>query len=190
MQVAFCAQVLPAPHVSHPDAALLLVGGHLLSLGYFWEEVRIKGGAYGGGCGYQGFDQEWFMFSYRDPWVKRTLDTFAALREHVAQSAWTRTDIDRAIIGTAKEGERPIRPGEATGAALGRYLCGDTPERREERYAAILRATPEGVKRAMLELLDRNMARGGVCVVSSREKLEQGNREMPAAPLAIEDILK
>ena len=52
MDVAYCTMVMPAPHLSHPDAALLAVGGRLLSLGYVLEEVRFKGTAYGGGCGY------------------------------------------------------------------------------------------------------------------------------------------
>ena len=190
MEVAFCAQILPAPHQSHPDAALLTVAGRLLSLGYMWEEVRIKGGAYGGGCGYNGIERTWHLYSYRDPWVKKTLDVFTGLRAHVEKSKWTRTEIDRAIIGTAKEGERPIRPGAATGTALWRHISGDTPERREARHAAILRATPQEVKRAVLDLLTQNAPRAGVCVVSSREKLEAANKEMPQSPLAIEDIMK
>jgi hypothetical protein len=190
MEVAYCTHVFPAPHLSSPDAPLLMVASHLLSLGYFWEEVRIKGGAYGGGCGYNGLERNWYLYSYRDPWVKRTLDIFGALLSHVRTADWTRADIDRAIIGTAKEGERPIRPGAATGTALWRCVAGETRELREARHAAILRATPAEVKRAVLEMLERDYARGGTCVVSSREKLEQGNREMPGAGLAIEDILK
>jgi Zn-dependent M16 (insulinase) family peptidase len=99
-------------------------------------------------------------------------------------------EIDRAIIGSAKHAERPIRPGEATGTALRRHLRGDSPQRREERYARLLRAKPDEVKRVLLEELEQNEAAAAVCVVSSREKLEQANREMPGRELAIEDILK
>lgn len=188
--VSFCGQMIPAPHISHPDSPLLSVASRLLSLGYMWEEVRIKGGAYGGGCGYTGTESVWQFYSYRDPWVKKTLDTFARLRDYVQNADWTQEEIDRAIIGTAKTAERPIRPEAGTGAALWRHICGDTPERRFERYIGIIGATPAEVKRAMLDLFDKSFEKGGVCVLAGREMLENGNKEMADAPLAIENVMK
>lgn len=190
MEVAFCTQVIPAPHTSHPDTGLLAVASQILSLDYLMEEVRVKGGAYGGRCGHDGLDQTWRFYSYRDPWVNRTLDVFKNTIDYVQRTDWSQADIDRAIIGTAKSGERPIRPEEATGVALSRYLLGDTPELREERHAAILRATPTETKRAVVDLLQANMTKGGICVVSSREKLQNANTERPDEALAIEDILQ
>ena len=155
-----------------------------------WEEVRIKGGAYGGGCGYAGTESAWQFYSYRDPWVKRTLDTFRRLIDYVRGANWSQEEIDRAIIGTAKTAERPIRPEAATGAALWRHISGDTPERRHRRYKGIVEATPGALKRALLALLEKNFDRGGICVLSGREKLESANQEMAEAPLAIEDVMK
>nr|MDQ2731474.1 hypothetical protein [Armatimonadota bacterium] len=190
MEVAFCTQVIPAPHTSHPDTALLSVAGQILSLDYLMEEVRVKGGAYGGRCGHDGLDKTWRFYSYRDPWVNRTLDVFKNTIDYVHRAVWSQADIDRAIIGTAKSGERPVRPEEATGVALSRYLLGDTPELREERHAAILRATPAETRRAVLDLLEANMSKGGICVVSSQEKLRNANTERPDEALTIEDILQ
>jgi Zn-dependent M16 (insulinase) family peptidase len=190
MDVAYCTKVLPAPHLSHPDAPLLAVGGRLVGMGYVLEEVRFKGTAYGGGCGYNGQGQSFGFYSYRDPWVKRTLDVFHGALDYVRTADWTQTDVDRAIIGTAKEAERPIRPGEATGSALWRYLSGDTPELREARHAGLLAATVSQVKRATAELFEKNQDQAGVCVVSSRTKLETANQELGAAPLAIEEIFE
>ena len=189
MDVAYCVQAMSAPHVSHTDAPLLSVASRLLSLGYCWEEIRVKGGAYGGGCRFSGWERTFYLSSYRDPAVKRTLDVYSGLRDYIARTDWSQTDVDRAIIGTAKEGERPFRPGSATGGALWRYLCGDTVALRESRHAAVLRATPKEIKRALLELLDANLSQASVCVVSSREKLEKANKDMPNTPLAVEDII-
>jgi Zn-dependent M16 (insulinase) family peptidase len=186
--VAFCTQVLPAPHRSHPDAPLLQVAGRMLSLGYIWDEVRIKGGAYGGGCGYDGSRRAWYFFSYRDPWINRTLQIFDGLTTHVRQAEWTQAEIDRAIIGTAKNGERPIRPSEATGQALWRHVAGETIEFRERQHTAILCATPREIKRAMLEQLEANSSGSSVCVFASREKLENANKENAEAPLAVQDL--
>jgi hypothetical protein len=189
MDVAYCTMVMPAPHLSHPDAALLAVGGRLLSLGYVLEEVRFKGTAYGGGCGYNGTSQQWTFHSYRDPWINRTLDVYAAATQFIRDADWTQADVDRAIIGTAKEAERPIRPSWATGTALWRHLNGDTPQRRQTRHAAILAAKLPDIRRALIDQLESNFPRAAVCVVSSRQKLEEANQQRPEAPLALRNIL-
>jgi presequence protease len=187
MEVAFCTQVLQAPNLAQPDAPLIMVGARLVGMSYALEEIRFKGAAYGGGATYDG--THWRFYSYRDPWVTRTLEVFRKSLDYVRTAEWSQGDVDRAIIGTAKEGERPIRPGEATATALTRHLTGDTPQRREQRHAGVLAATPAAVRQATQRLLEQNMDSGGVCVVSSREKLEQANKELGDRGLTIEDIL-
>jgi presequence protease len=189
MNVAYCAMVLPAPPIWHADAPILAVGNRLVSFDYILEEVRFKGTAYGGHCSYSANLGTWDFYSYRDPWIHRTLNVYNATTDFVRRANWSQAEVDRAIIGTAKEFERPIRPGEATGNALWRYLCADTIERREARHAAMLRATPAALKKALLEVFEAGFPKAAVCVVSSREKLEEANRQHPEAALEIEDIL-
>ncbi len=182
MQVAFCSRMIPAPHISDARAPLLSVGARLVSLDYVLDEIRFKGTAYGGGSGYSGSTRSWNFYSYRDPHVKRTLEVFDRTIDYVRQADWTQSAVDRAIIGTAKNAERPIRPAEATNQALIRHLMGETRELRERFHTALLSATAEQVKQATLEHLEMNYPAGSTCVVSSREKLAE-------APLTVEDIL-
>jgi len=188
IQIAHCAHVMPAPHYSHPDSTLLSIGAHILRLDYIMSEIRFKGNAYGAWFTYSPFDANLYQASYRDPHVARTLNVFAQTVDYVKQVEWTQTDIDRAIIATAKNAEKPIRPSQAASGALSQHLNGQTREMREERYAQLRRATPAEVKRALLQLLEENRDKAAVCVVSSREKLEAANREL-AEPLVIEEIL-
>jgi presequence protease len=190
MNVAYCGMSMPTKHISDPDAPRLAVAARLLGLGYVLEEVRFKGTAYGGGCTYNGTGSAWTFHSYRDPWVNRTLDVYSGALQYVKSANWSQEDVDRAIIGTAKEGERPIRPPQATGTALWRYLTGDTPERREARHNTMLGITLADVKRVLVEQLERNEPRAAVCVVSSRQKLEEANSQRPEKTLEIRDILK
>jgi len=189
IQVAHCARIFPAPHFSHPDEALLRLGTRLISLEYILNEIRFKGNAYGAWFGYNSIRSKMQLGSYSDPHVVRTLQAFDNVVDYVQKANWTQTDVDRAIIGSAKHAERPIRPEGATGLALHRHLTGHSPELREERYLKILSATAGEVKRAMLEQLNSNFSRSAVCVVSNREKLEEANRQMPGKALEIEDIL-
>jgi presequence protease len=190
MNVAYCTSAMPAPHMTHPDAPLLVVASRLLSLSYVLEEVRFKGTAYGGGCGYNAAAQTFSFHSYRDPWVNRTLDVYAGALDYVGKADWSQGDVDRSIIGSAKEGERPIRPPQASSTALWRYLVGDTPERREARHTAMLGVTLADVKRVLTEQFEAHAGEAAVCVVSSREKLEEANKQRPDKPLQIEDILQ
>jgi hypothetical protein len=189
MNVAYCTMAMPARHISHPDGPRLAVACRLLSLGYVLEEVRFKGTAYGGGCAYNGAAGLWTFHSYRDPWVNRTLDVYSGALNYVRTADWSRADVDRSIIGTAKEGERPIRPPQATGTALWRYLTGETPQRRDERHSTMLGVTLSDVRRLLIEQLEDNAKSAAVCVVSSRQKLEEANAQRPEQVLQIRDIL-
>ena len=188
IQIAHCAHVMPAPHYSHPDSTLLTIGTHLVRMDYILSEIRFKGNAYGARLSYSPFDAALYQSSYRDPHVARTINVFEQTVGYIKQIEWTQTDIDRAIIATAKGAEKPIRPSQAAGDALSYHLTGQTREMREERYAQLRRATPTEVKRALLQLFEENQENAAVCVVSSREKLEEANIELER-PLDIEDIL-
>ena len=162
----------------------------MVRLDYIMNEIRFKGNAYGAWFTYSPLGRTLYLGSYSDPHISRTLQVFNGVTDFVHGTQWTQTDIDRAIIATAKNYEQPIRPNEATSDALHRHLTGQTPEKREERYARLKSGTPQSVKRALLGLLESNLNQGAVCVVSSREKLEAANQEMSDNPLAIEDILQ
>ncbi len=188
LQVAYSAQVFPAPAYAHPDSPLLTVGAHLLTVEYVRPEIRFRGTAYGGSCSYDALGGDMSLLSWQDPHVARTLQVFAAVRDYVVGAGWTQTDVDRAIISTLKEGERPIRPAEATGSALQRHIAGLTPEMRDARHQAMLGAKPESVEQALLAVLEAGLPRSAVCVVASRRMLEEGNRALGTAPLEITDM--
>lgn len=188
VQVAYCAQVLPAPRYADAEAAALAVGCHILRFDYLLSEVRLKGNAYGAWATYQPLNGFLQLASYRDPHVTRTLDVFARTPEFVRAAAWTQADIDRAIIGVAKTEERPIRPGDATGDALSRHMTGITDERREARFARLRAVTPAAVKQVLERVLDTGLAGAPVCVVAGREKLEAANRELGDKALAIAEV--
>lgn len=188
MQVAYCVMQMPAPHVSHPDEPLLAVGSRLVNMDHVLTQVRFKGNAYGAWLRHESLASTLEFGSYRDPNIKETLDVYKQTPDYIKQAQWSQTDIDRTIIGTAKSDERPIRPAEATGTALTRHLLGITPELRETRFARLKSATPQDIKRALLNVLETQMKDAAVCVVSSREKLEAANQSLGDSALEIKDI--
>ena len=189
IQVAHCTQMMPAPHYSHPDSILLTIGSHILTFDYMLPEIRFKGNAYIGTFTYNPFESLIYQGSHFDPHVARTLNVFAQTVDYVKQVEWTQSDIDKAIIATASDYQKTIRPGQALTDALTHHLTGQTREIIEERYAQLRRATPKAVKRALLQTLEENRDKASICVVASREKLETENQKM-TQPLHIENIFE
>ena len=187
IQIAHCTQMIPAPHYSHPDSALLTTGSHILGNDYMLPEIRFKGNAYGFYFSYNPFESLIYQGSQFDPHVARTLDVFARTVDYVKQTEWTQTDIDRAIIAKSTDYQKTVRPSQAAADALTHHLTGQTREMVEEKYAELRRATPKEVKRAMLETLEEGRDKTSICVVASREKLETENQKM-AQPLHIETL--
>ncbi|MDE0682906.1 MAG: hypothetical protein OXI63_08335, partial [Candidatus Poribacteria bacterium] len=189
IQVAHCTQMIPAPHYSHSDSALLTIGSHILTFDYMLPEIRLKGNAYGFNCAYNPFESMLHQGSQFDPHVARTLNVFAQTVDYVKQTEWTQTDIDRAIIAKSTDYQKTVRPSQASTDALTDHLTGQTHEMFEEKYAELRRATPKQVKRAMLETLEEGRDKSSICVIASREKLETENQKM-AQSLHIENVFE
>jgi Zn-dependent M16 (insulinase) family peptidase len=189
IQVAHCAQAMAAPRLGHPDSAALAIGAHLVRFEYLLSEIRLKGNAYGAAMSYNPLAGTLFLTSFRDPHITRTLDIFAGTPQFARAAPWTQADVDRAIIGVAKQDERPLRPGEATGEALTRHLTGMSTEVRNRYHAARLEVTPVAARQALLSVLEAGLATGPVCVVADRGKLEEANTTAKAGQIEITDVV-
>lgn len=188
--VADCCKAIAAPPLDAPEGSLLRVGYHLLKYDHLLPQIRLKGNAYGAFVAYNDALGFIAQSSYRDPNIHPTLHTFDGARGFIAAQNWTKTQTDRAIIGVAKDAVAPIRPGPATAQSLERHLRGITPDLRQRQHESLLAATPEKVKEAMLRHLESGEARAGICVLASREKLEEANPTLPPnRTLAIRNLI-
>ena len=117
IQIAHCTQAMPAPHYSHPDSILLTIGSHILTFDYMLPEIRLKGNAYGAYFTYNPFDAVLYQASQFDPHVARSLNVFTQIADYIKQIEWTQTDIDKAIIATASDYQKTVRPSQAANDA-------------------------------------------------------------------------
>jgi presequence protease len=189
LNVAYCVKAMPGFLAGDPLWPVFRVGLHMVSMDYLLPEIRFKGNAYGAGATHDDGSGLLCFYSYSDPRIVETLDVFEGVQRFVQDADWNQEDINRAIIGCARDAEKPIRPGEATGQALARHVRGVTPALRERQYAAMLRATPASVKQTLLEQFELRLPRAAWCVVSAREKLDAANAALGCAPLRISDLL-
>lgn len=187
--VAFVAMAFPAVGAAHKGAPALLLLSVQLSLGYLWEEIRTKGGAYGARAAYSPQDGVFSLSSYRDPFIKETLDVYTRITNHIAHKMdLTPGAVEQGIIGTVKTIDHPIRPGQAVGIALARHLSGQTPEFRKDFRQRLLSLSGEEIRQAGLEVLASALKDAPVCVIASRERLAAAGRALGQDALAITDL--
>ena len=171
-QVNFCARAYRVVPPSHEDAPALAVLGGFLRNGFLHTAIRERGGAYGGGAGYDGDSACFRFFSYRDPRLHDTLEDFDRSLQWLHEHAHPAHTVEEAILGVISGIDRPSSPaGEAKKAFHGALFGRDATHRRRFRKA-VLQVTLEQLQAVAARHLDP--ARASTAVVSNAGKLDAG----------------
>ena len=78
----------------------------ILNLEYLWNEVRVKGGAYGSGCTFQQ-NGICYFYSYRDPNLKETYQIYNELWKKIENFDASDRDMTKYILGTINRLNQP-----------------------------------------------------------------------------------
>lgn len=117
----------PGVNYEHEDYAKLKVLSTVVSYNYLHPEIREKGGAYGGGL--KSGDSISF-YSYRDPNIEATLNTFSNTVNWIKDGkGYNDTDIEEAKISILGGLDSPIVPSKK-GTAF--FSQGITDEMRQK----------------------------------------------------------
>ena len=143
----------------------------ILSLGYYWNRIRVQGGAYGAGLQMDRTGNV-FSYSFRDPTPAKTLtadaDASAFLREFIENGE----KLDGYIISALNELNPLLSPRDKGALADARILTGYTKEESERIRKEVLNTTPKQLA-ACGEWLDRFAAEGTICVTAHTDALKQ-----------------
>jgi Zn-dependent M16 (insulinase) family peptidase len=129
LQIGFAAMTLAASPVNTRAHAAELVLTHQLSTGPLWEDIRMKGGAYGAFADTDGIEGIFTMSTYRDPNPLRSLGSFRSALSGASLQPEGDT-LDKAIIGTYAREVRPRSPAERGAFDFIRFLYGLNDEQR------------------------------------------------------------
>ncbi|MCL2558199.1 MAG: insulinase family protein, partial [Treponema sp.] len=128
LQVGFAAMALPASAFDSDAQAGETALAHHLSNGALWEDIRMKGGAYGVGASNDSLEGIFSFSTYRDPEPLRSLDSFLdALkkpRRAFGSAGLTESDLEKTIIGCYARSTRPRSPAEKGCMDFMRFLYG------------------------------------------------------------------
>ncbi|MCG2633669.1 MAG: insulinase family protein [Gammaproteobacteria bacterium] len=170
-QVNFCAKAYPAVPYSHQDAPPLGVLGGLLRNGYLHTAIREKGGAYGGGAGYDSDAGAFRFYSYRDPRLSETLEDFDRALEWLQQTNHPNRLVDEAILGVISGIDKPSSPAGEAQQAFHLARHGRTPEVRRAFRNRVLDTSMADLQRVANTYLDP--VRASIGVVSNEQQLDR-----------------
>lgn len=142
----------------------------ILTLDYLWNEVRVKGGAYGTSFFFSD-GGDFGTASYRDPAVASTLARYAAipkyLREFIASG-----DVTKYIISTMAGIDRPLSAKQKGTVSDGRYFSKISKEQRTRARAEIL-STQTSDLSVYANLLENRLPTAPIVAIGNREKLAE-----------------
>ena len=126
------------PYASSLQAAEL-VFSHQLSTGDLWEDIRMKGGAYGAFAHPDHLERSFSFSTYRDPNPLRSLEAFSSIVKDLKNTkAKDDLSLDKAIIGTYSRETRPRAPAEKSISGFLRFLYGIEDSHRLRRLKDII----------------------------------------------------
>jgi Zn-dependent M16 (insulinase) family peptidase len=163
------------------------VATKLLNTSYIWDKVRVQGGAYGGGSGYDRSTGYYGFSSYRDPNLTGTLKIYDGAGAFLRSTPFDRVAIERAIIGTISDVDGYQLPDAKGWTAMIRHLTGVTDAYRQQIREEIL-AADTGSLHAFAAAADAVRDHGQITVIGSADAITAANKELDA-PLEITSVL-
>ena len=141
----------------------------VMSYEYLWHNIREVGGAYG--TGMLSSDGVEYMYTYRDPHVKESYETFAKGPAELAAREYTEKDLNDFIVGTVAKLDTPRKPRAEARELDRRYFCGITGEMMAADRKALCAVDAALLKEQAAEL-SAAMANGVRVAFGSKDAVE------------------
>ena len=146
------------------------VATRALSYDYLWNEVRVKGGAYG--CGFRRTSEGLRAFwSFRDPAVDATLARYDGAAGWLAAWDGSPEELEGYIVATVAAHDAPVKPRQLARRQDVARFGGKAAGWRDAVRAEELAATADDLRALAAALADEGAPRG-VCVFGGRDAVE------------------
>ena len=158
-----------------------MVAARALSYDYLWNEVRVKGGAYGTGFQAKANSSTCF-YSYRDPHLDETLQRFAGSVEYLESVDFGADELEGYVVATTAGIDQPQKARALIRRQDGEWLVGRDPESRTRIRDGVVGTTLQDL-RSLSEPLRGVLGKQAVCVFGNRDIIAQSAAASTPDPL-------
>jgi len=151
LQIGFAAMTLRAAPYDTPAQTAETVLAHQLSTGALWEDIRMKGGAYGASASSDSLERCFSLSTYRDPNPLRSLNSFSAILKTNNITA-ENDGLEKIIIGCYSRETRPRSPAEKGIADFLRFISRIENDYRRRRLQRLIAVSAADISAALGEL--------------------------------------
>lgn len=142
----------------------------ILGYEYLWNNVRVKGGAYGCMCNFGRTGDSYFV-SYRDPNLANTIEIYEKAAEFIATFEGDERTITKFIIGAIGEMDTPLNPSAKGSRSLSAYLSKLPITEVQKERNEVLDVTRKEIQR-LSQYITAFLADEYICVVGNEEQIK------------------
>lgn len=143
----------------------------ILSYDYLWNNIRVKGGAYGCSAGFQRRGNVYFA-SYRDPNLSKTLEVYRNCPEYIRKFDADEREMTKYIIGTISELDVPMNPSAKGQVSMNAWFTKITEADFQKERDEVLNATAEDIRKTA-DLVEAALSQNNLCVIGSEAAIQK-----------------
>ena len=147
----------------------------IMGYDYLWNQVRVKGGAYGCMSGFSKNGDSYFV-SYRDPNLAKTLETYENAVEYLRNFSGDDRNLTQYLIGAIGDLDTPLSPQSKGLRSLSAYMTKQTEEDFQKERDELLSADQETI-RGLAKYVECFLEDDCICVVGAAAKVKE-NQEL------------
>ncbi len=143
-KVNYVGRGLVLDRAAVPSEGAVMVANALVQTAWLWDQVRVKGGAYGSFARFEPDTGIMTFYSYRDPNLDATLDIYDRVPDFLAQARGiSAAEFEKQQVGVIGRMDRHQLPDARGYTALVRRLTGITPDVIQRRRDEVFGAGPD-----------------------------------------------
>lgn len=154
-----------------PYTGTLKVLRVMLGYDYLWNNVRVKGGAYGCMCNFMRNGDGYFV-SYRDPNLLKTVETYEKIGDYLRNFTADERTMTKYIIGTISDLDSPLSPAAYGAYCLNAHISNITEEDIQKDRDEVLAVTENDIQK-LAEYMEAILNDKCICVVGTGSKINE-----------------
>jgi len=171
--VSFTSAALKTTPYATNDAAVLAVLSHLVNNTVLHTALREEGGAYGGGTSCHPIAGTFSFYSYKDPNLFSTLNTYKTCFETLLKEPISESDLTEAKLNILQDLDTPISPGSRAEIAHSWWKQGRTTALRQGFRDKIVDTSVDDLKGAITRYFPENWSQNRFVAFAGSELFDK-----------------